>query len=136
VTPRNTGCGRNGTCILPTWSLTNSLFVWLISHQPAVLSLRTNQSPATSQQYSSLRTNQHQPSATSQPNRVQAATKVYESVVLRNSRWVLAKGRRRLRSMQVVFREFGESAPALQLNGDFAPYFLTLRFYLHFSDIF
>jgi hypothetical protein len=35
-------------------------------------SLRTNQPPATSQQYSSLRTNQHQhqPSATSQPNRL------------------------------------------------------------------
>jgi hypothetical protein len=34
------------------------LFAWLISHQPA----------ATSQQYSSLRTNQHQSSANSQPN--------------------------------------------------------------------
>jgi hypothetical protein len=33
-------------------------------------SLRTNQPPATSQQYSSLRRNQHQPSATSQPNRL------------------------------------------------------------------
>jgi hypothetical protein len=33
-------------------------------------SLRKNQPPATSQQYSSLRTNQHQPSATSQPNRL------------------------------------------------------------------
>jgi hypothetical protein len=33
-------------------------------------SLRTNQPPATSQQYSSLRTNQHQPSATSQSNRL------------------------------------------------------------------
>jgi hypothetical protein len=47
-----------------------ALFAWLISHQPAVLSLTTNQPPATSQQYSSLRTNQHQPSATSQPNRL------------------------------------------------------------------
>jgi hypothetical protein len=33
-------------------------------------SLRTNQPPATSQQYYSLRTNQHQPSATSQTNRL------------------------------------------------------------------
>jgi hypothetical protein len=33
-------------------------------------SLRTNQPPATSQQYFSLTTNQHQPSATSQTNRV------------------------------------------------------------------
>jgi hypothetical protein len=32
--------------------------------------LRTNQPPATSQQYFSLRTNQHQPSATSQANRL------------------------------------------------------------------
>jgi hypothetical protein len=35
-------------------------------------SLRTNQPPATSQQYFSLRTNQHQPSATSQTNRLLA----------------------------------------------------------------
>jgi hypothetical protein len=34
-------------------------------------SLRTNQPPAISQQYFSLRTNQHQPSATSQANRLQ-----------------------------------------------------------------
>jgi hypothetical protein len=33
-------------------------------------SLRTNQPPATNQQYSSLTTKQHQPSATSQPNRL------------------------------------------------------------------
>jgi hypothetical protein len=33
-------------------------------------SLTTNQPLATSQQYSSLRRNQHQPSATSQPNRL------------------------------------------------------------------
>jgi hypothetical protein len=33
-------------------------------------SFRTNQPPATSQQYFSLRTNQHQPSATSQTNRL------------------------------------------------------------------
>jgi hypothetical protein len=43
-----------------------SLFAWLISHQPVT----TNQPPATSQQYFSLRTNQHQPSATSQTNRL------------------------------------------------------------------
>jgi hypothetical protein len=53
------------------------------SHRPASLasevpsrrhtsapSLRTNQPTATSEQYFSLRTNQHQPSATSQPNRL------------------------------------------------------------------
>jgi hypothetical protein len=34
-------------------------------------SLRTNQPPATSQQYFSLKINQHQPSATSQTNRLQ-----------------------------------------------------------------
>jgi hypothetical protein len=34
-------------------------------------SLRTNQPPAISQQYSSLRKKQHQPSATSQPNRLE-----------------------------------------------------------------
>jgi hypothetical protein len=33
-------------------------------------SLKTNQPPATRQQYFSLRTNQHQPSATSQTNRL------------------------------------------------------------------
>jgi uncharacterized lipoprotein YmbA len=37
-------------------------------------SLRTNQPPATSQQYFSLRTNQHQPSATSQTNRLSEAS--------------------------------------------------------------
>jgi hypothetical protein len=40
-----------------------ALFVWLISHQPTVFSLKTNQPLATSQQYFSLRTNQHQPPA-------------------------------------------------------------------------
>jgi hypothetical protein len=37
------------------------LFAWLISHQPAVLFSQNK--PATSQQYFSLRTNQHQPPA-------------------------------------------------------------------------
>jgi hypothetical protein len=46
----------------------HALFAWLISHQPAVLF--SHNKPATSNQYSSLRTNQHQPSATSQPNRL------------------------------------------------------------------
>jgi hypothetical protein len=46
-----------------------ALFAWLISHQP-YFSLRTNQPLATNQQYFSLRTNQHQPSATSQTNRL------------------------------------------------------------------
>jgi hypothetical protein len=44
-----------------------SLSARLISHQPAVLFSQNK--PATSHQYFSLRTNQHQPSATSQPNR-------------------------------------------------------------------
>jgi hypothetical protein len=52
------------------------------------------------------------------------AITVYESVVLRNSWWVLAKGPRRPRSTRVVFREFGDSTPAQQLHGDFASYFL------------
>jgi hypothetical protein len=43
-----------------------ALIARLISHQPAVLFFQNE--PATSQQYSSLRTNQ--PSATSQPNRL------------------------------------------------------------------
>jgi hypothetical protein len=44
---------------------------WLIGHQAAVLfSLTTNQPPSTSQQYFSLGTNQHQPSATGQTNRL------------------------------------------------------------------
>jgi hypothetical protein len=38
---------------------------------PPDFSLRTNQPPATSQQYFSLRTNQHQPPATSQTNRLE-----------------------------------------------------------------
>jgi hypothetical protein len=50
--------------------LMSALFVWLISHQPAVLFSQINQPPETSQQYFSLRTNQHQPSATSQTNRL------------------------------------------------------------------
>jgi hypothetical protein len=45
---------------------TIALFVWLIRHQPAVLFSQNK--PATS--YFSLRTNQHQPSATSQTNRL------------------------------------------------------------------
>jgi hypothetical protein len=44
------------------------LFAWLISHQPTVLFSQNK--PATSQQYFSLRTNQHQPSATGQMNRM------------------------------------------------------------------
>jgi hypothetical protein len=45
-----------------------ALFARLISHQLAVLFSQNK--PATNQQYSSLRTNQHQSSATSQPNRL------------------------------------------------------------------
>jgi hypothetical protein len=58
------------TCTSTSTFLSSALFTWLISHQPAVLFSHNNQPPATSQQYSSLRTNQHQPSATSQPNRL------------------------------------------------------------------
>jgi hypothetical protein len=48
----------------------NAMFVWLISHQPAVL---FSHNKATSPQYSSLRTKQ--PSTTSQPNRLKLAGK-------------------------------------------------------------
>jgi hypothetical protein len=46
-----------------------TLFAWLISHQPAVLF--SHNEPATSNQPAVLfsQKNQHQPSATSQPNR-------------------------------------------------------------------
>jgi hypothetical protein len=49
----------------------NSLDLSTTSQQ--YFSLGTNQPPATSQQYFSLITNQHQPSATSQTNRVDNA---------------------------------------------------------------
>jgi hypothetical protein len=52
-----------------------SLFVRLTATSQQDFSLRTNQPPATSQQYFSLRTNQHQPSATSQTNRLLVAEK-------------------------------------------------------------
>jgi hypothetical protein len=42
-------------------------------------SLGTNQPPTTSQQYSSLRTNQHQPSPTSQPNRLVIIVGVFDT---------------------------------------------------------
>jgi hypothetical protein len=42
-------------------------------------SLRTNQPPAISQQYFYLRTNQHQPSATSQTNKLIAAARIREN---------------------------------------------------------
>jgi hypothetical protein len=42
------------------------VFAWLISHQPPVLFSRNK--PATNDQYFSLRTNRHQPSAISQTN--------------------------------------------------------------------
>jgi hypothetical protein len=51
-----------------TKALLNALFAWLIRHQPAVLFSQSKPATATSQQYFSLRTNQHQPSATSQTN--------------------------------------------------------------------
>jgi hypothetical protein len=51
--------GQRGWIV--TQETTNALFAWLISHQPAVLF--SHNKPATSNQYSSLRTNQHQPPA-------------------------------------------------------------------------
>jgi hypothetical protein len=42
----------------------------LSANSQQYFSLRTNQPPAIGQQYFSLRTNQHQPSATSQTNRL------------------------------------------------------------------
>jgi multidrug efflux pump subunit AcrB len=53
----------------------NALFVWLVSHQPAVFfsQNKRNQLPPTNKQYFSLKTNQHQPLATSQTNRLQAS---------------------------------------------------------------
>jgi hypothetical protein len=53
-------------------ALAPRLFVWLISHQLTVLFSQNK--PAINQQYFSLRTNQHQPSATSQTNRPPLAT--------------------------------------------------------------
>jgi hypothetical protein len=56
-------------------SATSQQYFSLRTNQPPetsqqYFSLRTNQPPETSQQYFSLRTNQHQPSATSQTNRL------------------------------------------------------------------
>jgi hypothetical protein len=54
-----------------------------LAYQPpanSIFSLTTNQPLATSQQYSSLRTNQHQPSATSQPNRTQVVISLWPSL--------------------------------------------------------
>jgi hypothetical protein len=50
------------------WMCALSLFAWIINHQPAVLFSQNK--PATSQQYFSLSTNQHQTPATSQTNRL------------------------------------------------------------------
>jgi hypothetical protein len=58
-------------CCLPAHRVRHTaLFAWLISHHLAVLSFRTKQPPATSLQYFSLRTNQHQLPATIQTNRL------------------------------------------------------------------
>jgi hypothetical protein len=43
--------------VTPSVAIIFTLFVWLISHQPTVLFLRTNQPLATRHQYFSLRTN-------------------------------------------------------------------------------
>jgi hypothetical protein len=55
------------------------VFVWLISQQ--YFSLGTNQSSAINQQYFSLKTNRHQPSATSQTNRLQGGGGETDGVV-------------------------------------------------------
>jgi hypothetical protein len=55
-------------------------------------SLRTNQPPAISQQYFSLRTNQHQPSATSQTNRLAWCTS-------RDKLWPVAKKKWRVHTL-------------------------------------
>jgi hypothetical protein len=54
----------------PPASLNTACSLGLSATSQQCFSLRRNQPPGTSQQYSSLRTNQHQPSATSQPNRL------------------------------------------------------------------
>jgi hypothetical protein len=52
-----------------------AIFLWFISHQLAVLFLSEQIQPsATGHPYFSLKTNQHQPSATSQTNGLDAAT--------------------------------------------------------------
>jgi hypothetical protein len=53
----------------------HALFAWLISHQPAVLF--SHNKSATSNQPAILfsQKNQHQPSATSQPNRLEGRTR-------------------------------------------------------------
>jgi hypothetical protein len=51
-------------------------------------SLRTNQPPTISQQYFSLRTNQHQPSATSQTNRLFASLSLYIHTLVDLERFV------------------------------------------------
>jgi hypothetical protein len=82
---RRARSGSSTSCLLPAF-LAEYLDINTqgvhVSHQPPYysfglsatsqqyFSLRTNQPPATSQQYFSLRTNQHQPSATSQTNRL------------------------------------------------------------------
>jgi hypothetical protein len=61
-------CPAHASSLCSARRRADSPFAWLVSHQPAMLF--SEDKPATSQQYSSLRTNQHQPSATSQPNRL------------------------------------------------------------------
>jgi hypothetical protein len=53
------------------WLGTTTYSFGLSATSQQYFSLKTNQPPAISQQYFSLRTNQHQPSATSQTNRLQ-----------------------------------------------------------------
>jgi hypothetical protein len=65
--------GKNGCVMCVRLWETIVLFAWLIklsATSQQYFSLTTNQPAATSQQYSSIRTDQHQPSATSQRNRL------------------------------------------------------------------
>jgi hypothetical protein len=65
--------------MLERWEGISAVFVWLISQQ--YFSLGTNQSSAINQQYFSLKTNRHQPSATSQTNRLQGGGGETDGVV-------------------------------------------------------
>jgi hypothetical protein len=79
-------CPRHGLTVGPLAQYHSWYSCTLASRPPApcslglsatrqqYFSLRTNQPPVTSQQYFSLRTNQHQPSATSQTNRLFVCT--------------------------------------------------------------
>jgi hypothetical protein len=93
-----------------------TLFAWLISHQPAVLFSQNK--PATSQQYSSLRRNQHQPSATSQPNRLMN----HERIIWNAYRCVAARVDP---TEQVCYFYFFPFPPMISQNRSFVFFFST-----------